>query len=408
MIKRAMISGLNAAGIDVADLRVSPPGVSRHVLKTQGFAAAVHVGSSHLDPEAVFIRIYEPRGILLTPGLQKEIEKNFTRQELRRVAAGGVGSVSYPARVRESYAQDLLDSIDVALGPRAPVPDRRRLRLLGLLVRAAARRRPARRRGDLGARVLRRRARRPRDARAGDRAHEAARHRDRGRSRRRLRPVRRAALPRRRAGPRGSRRPDAAALRPPARASAGSTGKAAFPITVTSKVDELAGDALEIIRTPNSLSELTSAAAGDGRRLRRSGRRRLRLPGVPARLRRRREPREAARAARADREAPVRARRRAARADADPPPARLPVGEEGPRDARAERAAGRTRPRPHRRNQAASTSAAGRRCFPDPDEPLVHLYAEGETLRSRRSSSTRCASSSRRSCRETPPHREPR
>ena len=113
MIKRAMISGLNAAGVDVADLRVSPPAVSRHVLKTQAFAAAVHVGSSHLDPEAVFIRIYEPPGILLTPGLQKEIEKNFTRQELRRVSAGGVGSVSYPARVRESYAQDLLDSLDV-------------------------------------------------------------------------------------------------------------------------------------------------------------------------------------------------------------------------------------------------------------------------------------------------------
>ena len=92
---------------------MSPPAVSRHVLKTQAFAAAVHVGSSHLDPEAVFIRIYEPPGILLTPGLQKEIEKNFTRQ-LCRVAAGGVGSVSYPARVRESYAQDLLDSLDMA------------------------------------------------------------------------------------------------------------------------------------------------------------------------------------------------------------------------------------------------------------------------------------------------------
>src|SRR5215211_2994138 len=70
MIKRSMISGLNAAGVDVADLRVSPPAVSRHVLKTQGFAAAVHVGSSHLDPEAIFIRIYEPPGILLTQSLQ--------------------------------------------------------------------------------------------------------------------------------------------------------------------------------------------------------------------------------------------------------------------------------------------------------------------------------------------------
>jgi mannose-1-phosphate guanylyltransferase / phosphomannomutase len=47
-------------------------------------------------------------------------------------------------------------------------------------------------------------------------------------------------------------------------AERGVEGKAAFPVTVTSKVEELAGDALEIIRTPNSLSDLTSTAAGDG------------------------------------------------------------------------------------------------------------------------------------------------
>ena len=35
-------------------------------------------------------------------------------------------------------------------------------------------------------------------------------------------------------------------------------------MTVTSKVDELAGDKLEIIRTPNSLTDLTSAAAEPG------------------------------------------------------------------------------------------------------------------------------------------------
>ena len=47
-------------------------------------------------------------------------------------------------------------------------------------------------------------------------------------------------------------------------AERGVEGKAAFPVTVTSKVEELAGDSLEIVRTPNSLSDLTSAAAGDG------------------------------------------------------------------------------------------------------------------------------------------------
>ena len=333
MIKRAMISGLNAAGIDVADLRVSPPGVSRHVLKTQGFAAAVHVGSSHLDPEAVFIRIYEPGGILLTPGLQKEIEKNFTRQELRRVAAGGrrLGLVPGPRarELRAGPARLARRRVD----PRAPVPDRRRLRLLGVLVRPAARRRPTRGRGDLGTRVLRRRARRPRDAGAGDRAHETARHRDRGGSRRRLRPVRRAPLPRRRAGPRGSRRPDAAAVRPAARRER-DEGQGGVP----DHGHEQDRRSRRRRARDHPDAELAQRADERGssrrRRLRRSGRRRLRLPGVPAGLRRRREPREAARAPRADPEAALRARRGAAGADADPPPARLSVVEEGSRDAR--------------------------------------------------------------------------
>ena len=60
------------------------------------------------------IRIFEAPGIQLTGALQKEIEKNFTRQEMRRAAFGEVGETTYPTRVRESYAQDLLDSLDSA------------------------------------------------------------------------------------------------------------------------------------------------------------------------------------------------------------------------------------------------------------------------------------------------------
>jgi mannose-1-phosphate guanylyltransferase / phosphomannomutase len=112
MLKRAMISGLNSTGVDVADLRVSPPAISRHVLKTQGFAAGIHIGASGADPEIVQIRIFEQPGILLTAALEKEIEKHFTRGELRRVAFDEIGAVSYPARVRESYAQDILDRLD--------------------------------------------------------------------------------------------------------------------------------------------------------------------------------------------------------------------------------------------------------------------------------------------------------
>jgi mannose-1-phosphate guanylyltransferase / phosphomannomutase len=263
MIKRAMISGLNATGIDVADLRVSPPSVSRHVLKTQAFDSGVHVGVSHLDPEAVFIRFYEPPGILLTASLQKEIEKNFTRQELRRVAADGVGSVSYPARVRESYAQDLLESLDIEAirgrGFRIVVDYGYSAAsfVLPLIV------------GPLGVESM---------SAHGFFADEGGKRATLAESighTKRLVSAIGADLgavfdP---AAERLYLVDDAGREVPVEQAlllflrllgTNGTRGKVAFPITVTSQVDVLADAKLEVVRTPHSLADLTRAAAGEG------------------------------------------------------------------------------------------------------------------------------------------------
>ncbi len=113
MIQRAIIAGLTSTGVDVADLRISPAAVTRHVLKTQGLAAGVHVGISSFDPEVVQIRVFEWPGNQMTEALQREVEKHFSRQELRRATFGEVGDTTYPARVRESYAQDILDAVDL-------------------------------------------------------------------------------------------------------------------------------------------------------------------------------------------------------------------------------------------------------------------------------------------------------
>jgi mannose-1-phosphate guanylyltransferase/phosphomannomutase len=112
MIKRALISGLNSTGVHVADLRTLPAPVGKHLMKTQGYDASFHVGASTTDPEAVQIRLFERPGVALSGAMQKEIEKHFTRLELRRVPFGAVGSIGYPARAREGYASDLLADLD--------------------------------------------------------------------------------------------------------------------------------------------------------------------------------------------------------------------------------------------------------------------------------------------------------
>jgi mannose-1-phosphate guanylyltransferase/phosphomannomutase len=264
MIKRAMLAGVNSTGVDVADLRVLPAAVSRHVLKTQSFEAGFHVGVSHVDPEIVQIRFFEQPGIQLTTALQKEIEKHFTRHELRRVAASEVGTITYPVRVRESYAQDLLSTLDV---------DAIRTRGFRIVVdygySAASFVLPLVF-GPLGVEAV------SAHAFTADRATEGAVLRGLVGQAKRLvgavgadfgvvldRAAERLYLI------------DEQAREIPVEqtlllflqliAGNGGSGKLALPITVTRQVEQLvAGSSLEVVRTPSSLAELTQAAAEDG------------------------------------------------------------------------------------------------------------------------------------------------
>jgi len=257
MIKRAMIAGLNSTGVDVADLRVLPAAVNRHLLKTESFDAGFHVGVSYTDPEIVEISFFEHPGIQLTSSMQKEIEKHFSRLELRRAAHNAIGAVSYPARVRETYAQDLLTTLDRAairersfrivvdygysaasyvlplvLGPLGVEADsaaagsstlRESIGQAKRLVPAVG--------ADFGA-VF---------DRAGERLFVID---ERGRE---IAVEQTLLLFLRLLGSNGRR------------------GKLAFPITVTSEVDRMAkGTGLEVVRTPASIAELTQYAAQDG------------------------------------------------------------------------------------------------------------------------------------------------
>jgi mannose-1-phosphate guanylyltransferase / phosphomannomutase len=265
MIKRAMIAGLNSTGVDVADLRVLPAAVNRHLLKTESFDAGFHVGVSYSDPELVQIRFFEHPGIQLTASMQKEIEKHYTRLELRRAAHNAIGAVEYPARVRETYAQDLLASLDrAAIGERqyrivvnygysaavyvlplvlGPI----RVEVIGSHAFAtdAAEAGSATLRGSIG------QAKRLVPAVGADfgAVFDRAAERlflidEQGREI----PVEQTLL-----------------LFLRLIGSNGRRGKLAFPVTVTSEVDRMAeGSGLEVVRTPASLAELTQHAAQDG------------------------------------------------------------------------------------------------------------------------------------------------
>jgi mannose-1-phosphate guanylyltransferase/phosphomannomutase len=113
LLRRAVITGVSATGVHIADLRVMPSAITRHLLKAEGFDAGFHVRQSPSDPEALQVQIFEPPGVEASSAFLKELEKHFTRQELRRADSESVGEIRYPARAPETYARDLLESLDV-------------------------------------------------------------------------------------------------------------------------------------------------------------------------------------------------------------------------------------------------------------------------------------------------------
>ncbi|HEY3921825.1 MAG TPA: hypothetical protein VGL76_06900, partial [Gaiellaceae bacterium] len=113
LVKRAVMIGLNGAGIQVEDLETLPAPVGKHWLNARSLEAAFHVGSSPTDPEAIRVSIFESPGISISPALQREVERHYARRELRRVPFAEVGDITYPVQVRERYADALLAASDL-------------------------------------------------------------------------------------------------------------------------------------------------------------------------------------------------------------------------------------------------------------------------------------------------------
>jgi mannose-1-phosphate guanylyltransferase / phosphomannomutase len=112
LLKRSALSGIISTGVHVSDLRVMTAAVTRHLLKAEAYAAGVHVRQSVVDSEAVEIQFFEPPGIQASESFVKEVEKNYLRQEFRRAAWDEVGQIGFPARAAESYVDDLLRTLD--------------------------------------------------------------------------------------------------------------------------------------------------------------------------------------------------------------------------------------------------------------------------------------------------------
>ncbi|MDE2059308.1 MAG: mannose-1-phosphate guanyltransferase [candidate division NC10 bacterium] len=112
MVKRAIISGLLSAGVNVRDFRVAPIPVVRYSMSAGSAVGGVHVRKSPFDPELIDIIFFDERGMDISSSREKSIERLFFREDFRRAKVDEIGRISPPSYGMDYYQDGILSFID--------------------------------------------------------------------------------------------------------------------------------------------------------------------------------------------------------------------------------------------------------------------------------------------------------
>ena len=113
VLKRAIMVGCNAAGVDVEDLEVATIPVTRHHVHTSSSRGGITVRLAPDDPQSVVLRFFDREGLDIDESAQRKVERLYHREDFRRVLAGEIGDMDFPSRAVEQYTADLMGTVEL-------------------------------------------------------------------------------------------------------------------------------------------------------------------------------------------------------------------------------------------------------------------------------------------------------
>ncbi|HCU96616.1 MAG TPA: mannose-1-phosphate guanyltransferase [Actinobacteria bacterium] len=112
-LKRAVHGALNASAINVVDLEAQPLPVARFHTARGDCSGGIALRTTPGDPQSIDILFLDERGAELSQAASRKLERVFSRQEYRRAFPGEIAELTYPSRVVESYAAELVRCVDM-------------------------------------------------------------------------------------------------------------------------------------------------------------------------------------------------------------------------------------------------------------------------------------------------------
>ncbi|MEW5993696.1 MAG: sugar phosphate nucleotidyltransferase [Candidatus Zixiibacteriota bacterium] len=113
LLKRGLISGLLAGGVDVSDLEALPIPVVRYALQKGEHAAGIYVRHSPEDHRLIDFIFIDGSGLDMPTRKLKKVERMYFGEDFPRASADHIGHLDMPQRVLENYRIDFLGDINV-------------------------------------------------------------------------------------------------------------------------------------------------------------------------------------------------------------------------------------------------------------------------------------------------------
>jgi len=113
VMKRSIMVGFNAVGLDVLDLEATTLPVLRHHIASSDVSAGVWVALDSDDSQSLSIRLLGRSGTDLSHDARRKVERALEREDFRRVTASEIGDLRAVSRNLEGWSRSILGSLAV-------------------------------------------------------------------------------------------------------------------------------------------------------------------------------------------------------------------------------------------------------------------------------------------------------
>ncbi len=110
VLKRALVSGVLAAGVDVYDLGTIPSSATRYAIPSLGVRGGVHLRMSPQQSDGMVIEFFDHSGLYIDKNNERALENAYFCEDFLRVEAEAMGELAFVPHLIEPYLDGLLNS----------------------------------------------------------------------------------------------------------------------------------------------------------------------------------------------------------------------------------------------------------------------------------------------------------